>query len=143
MRLVVTTPAGIVIDADHVGYVRAEDATGSFGLLPHHDEFLTVLAISIVTWRSSDDREHHVAVRGGVLTMTGGESVEIATREARAGDDLEALEREVIAQYHAEAEATATAAREAMRLEGALVRQVLRYVRPALSLPRFREENEP
>ncbi len=143
MRLVVTTPAGIVVDADEVHHVRAEDATGAFGLMPHHDELLTVLEISIVTWRDHDDREHHVAVCGGVLTMTAGERVEIATREAQTGDDLAALEREVVARYRAEAEATATAAREAARLESAIVRQMLHYLRPELRVPRFREEGEP
>lgn len=143
MRLAVTTPAGILVDVDEVRHVRAEDASGAFGLMPHHDEFLTVLEISVVTWRDHDDREHHVAVRGGVLTMTAGERVEIATREAQTGDDLAELERDVVARYRAEAEATATAAREATRLESAIVRQVLHYLRPELRVPRFREESEP
>jgi len=143
MRLVVTTPAGIVVDADDVHHVRAEDATGAFGLLPHHDEFLTVLAISVVTWRDREDREHHVAVRGGVLSMSGGAHVEIATREAQTGDDLAALERDVVTRYQSEVEANATASREAARLESAIVRQVLHYLRPELRMPRFREENEP
>ena len=142
MKLVVTTPAGVVVDSDDVCHVRAEDATGAFGLLPHHDELLTVLAISVVRWRDSEGREHHVAVRGGVLTMTGGTYVEIATREAQAGDDLEALERDVLARYRAEAEATAAAARDAARLEAAIVRQVLRYLHPGAHLPRLREELE-
>jgi F-type H+-transporting ATPase subunit epsilon len=124
----VTTPSSIVVDAATVRHVRAEDETGAFGLLPHHTDLLAVLAISVVTWRDEDEREHHVAVRGGVLTTSGGERVEIATREAQASDDLDALEREVLARYRAEAEATAAAATEAARLEAALVHQVLRYL---------------
>lgn len=143
MRLVVTTPAGIAVDADGVRHVRAEDATGAFGLLPRHDDLLTVLAISVVTWRDADDRERHVAVHGGVLAMTGGQRVEIATRQAQAGEDLAALEREVVAGYRAQAEAAAAAAREAARLESAIVRQILRYLRPGARVPRFREEAAP
>lgn len=140
MRLVVATPAGVVVEADGVRHVRAEDATGAFGVLPRHADFLTVLEISVVTWRGSDDREHHVAVRGGVLAATGGRQVEIATREAVAGDDLDALERAVVARYRAEAASAAAATRETARLEAAIVRQILRYARPDTRLPSFREE---
>jgi F-type H+-transporting ATPase subunit epsilon len=143
MRLVVTTPSGIVVDVAVVRHVRAEDDTGAFGLLSHHADLLTVLAISVVTWRDEDDREHHVAVRGGVLTMTGGARIEIATREAECGDDLETLERVVVARYRAYVEASAAASSETARLEGAMVRQVLRYLRPGLAIPTFREEVEP
>ena len=142
MKLVVTTPAGIVVDADHVRHVRAEDPTGAFGVLPHHADFLTVLAISVVTWRDRDDREHHVAVRGGVLTVTGGQRVEIAAREAEAGEDLDELERAVVARYRAEAAASVAAAREAAQLEAAIIRRLLRYVRPDGRVPSFREETE-
>ena len=140
MRLVVTTPAGVVVDAEDVRHVRAEDKTGAFGLLPHHDAFLTVLAISVVTWRDRDDREHHVAVRGGVLKMARDDRVEVATRDAQAGDDLGALERAVVARYRAEAEAAAAANREAARLEAALVRRVLRYFHPDARVASVREE---
>jgi F-type H+-transporting ATPase subunit epsilon len=137
---VITTPVGIVVDVADVRHVRAEDATGAFGLLPHHDELLTVLAISVVTWRGGDTHEHHVAVAGGVLTMTGGDRVEIATRDAQAGDDLAELERAVVARYRAEVAARAATSREAAKLESALVRRVLRYVLPGTRLPSFREE---
>jgi len=140
VRLVVTTPSGIAVDAADVRYVRAEDDTGAFGLLPRHGDFLTVLAISVVTWRDRDDHERHVAVRGGLLTMSAGDLVQIATRDAQPGDDLEALEHAVVARYRADAAAAAEAAREASRLETAIVRRVLRYLRPGLAIPSFREE---
>ena len=142
MRLVVTTPHGILVNTDGVRYVRAEDLTGALGLLPHHADFLTALAISVVSWRDRDDREHHVAVRGGVLTMSGGDRIEIATRDAQAAEDLAALEHDVVARYRAEAEATAAAARETRWLEGAIVRQALRYLQPDIRLPRDFEERE-
>jgi F-type H+-transporting ATPase subunit epsilon len=143
VRLVVTTQAGISVDVEGVRHVRAEDGTGAFGLLAHHGDLITVLAISVVTWRDESEREHHLAVRGGVLTMTSGELVQVATREAQAGDDLEVLERAVVERYRAEANATAAARREAMRFESAIVRRVLRYIRPTLALPALREEHEP
>jgi F-type H+-transporting ATPase subunit epsilon len=44
MRLIVSTPLAIVVDTDDVMHLRAEDETGAFGILPRHDNFLTVLA---------------------------------------------------------------------------------------------------
>jgi len=143
VRLAVTTPAGVVVHADDVRHVRAEDATGAFGILPHHDAFLTVLAISVITWRDRGDREHHVAVRGGVLRVSRDDRVEVATRDAEAGDDLEALEHAVVARYRAEAEAAAAANREAARLEAALIRRVLRTLRPGARIGSVREESLP
>ena len=69
MRLLVTTPMAVIVDADSVRHVRAEDETGAFGILPGHADFITALAVSVITWRNGTDEEHHVAVRGGVLTV--------------------------------------------------------------------------
>lgn len=104
MRLVVTTPFDVVIDREDVAYVRAEDATGAFGILPRHADMLTALTVSVVTWRDHSGREHHVAVREGMLEVRGGESVAIATREAVPGDDLEQLVDQAIARFYSAAE---------------------------------------
>ena len=56
MRLTVTTPLAIVVEADDVAHLRAEDETGAFGILPGHADFLTALAVSVVTWRDSARR---------------------------------------------------------------------------------------
>ncbi len=56
MKLIVTTPSAVVVEADSVHHVRAEDETGAFGILPDHADFLTVLAISVITWERSDGR---------------------------------------------------------------------------------------
>ncbi len=98
MRLLVTTPFAIVVRAEQVAHVRAEDPTGAFGILPHHAGFLTVLVPSVLSWRGADGREGHCAVRGGVLTVEGQE-VSVATREAVPADDLEALEHEVVDRF--------------------------------------------
>jgi len=50
MRLRIITPLFVVVDEDGVLALRAEDATGSFGILPRHADFLTRLAISVVSW---------------------------------------------------------------------------------------------
>jgi F0F1-type ATP synthase epsilon subunit len=47
MRLTVSTPLAVVVDADDVAHLRAEDETGAFGIMPDHADFLTVLTISV------------------------------------------------------------------------------------------------
>lgn len=86
MRLTVTTPLAIVVDAGDAAHLRAEDATGAFGILPGHADFLTALAPSVVSWRDTAGREHHVAVRGGMLRVHGGDTVAVASPEAVPGE---------------------------------------------------------
>jgi len=129
MRLMVTTPVDVVLNADGVAHVRAEDESGSFGILPGHADFLTALTVSVVAWRDAAARERYVAVRGGLLRVGGGDTVEIASREAMAGDDLQALESEVMSRYRESAEAEETARAQAARLQMAAIRQIVSYLR--------------
>jgi F-type H+-transporting ATPase subunit epsilon len=128
MRLLVTTPTTVVVDADDVQHVRAEDATGAFGILPGHADFITVLAVSVITWRNSADQVHHVAVRGGVLTVRDGSLVEVATRDAVGEDTLGELDEAVLARFRQEVVAETEARVSAARLQIATMRQLQRYL---------------
>lgn len=128
MRLLVTTPLSVIVDDDDVRHVRAEDDTGAFGVLPHHADFVTVLSVSVITWRNSRDEEHHVAVRGGVLTVRGGDLVEVATREAVGEDTLRRLGRAVLERFREEARAEEESRISATRLHIAAIRQIQRYL---------------
>ena len=99
MRLSVATPLAIVVEADDVTHVRAEDETGAFGILTGHADFLTVLAVSVLSWRDGSGVEHHVAVRGGALEVRSGDTIAVATPEATPGDDLGHLESDVLAGF--------------------------------------------
>src|SRR6516162_3620423 len=92
-------PFAIVSEADDVAHLRAEDATGAFGILPGHADFLTALAISVVSWRNHAGDEHYVAVRGGMLEVRGGNTITIATRDAVTADNLARLETDVLAAF--------------------------------------------
>ncbi len=129
MRLTVTTPFSIVVDTGDVAHLRGEDATGAFGILPGHADFLTVLAISVVSWTDGQGAEHHAAVRGGVLEVRDGDTVSIATREAVPGDDLKRLEEEVLSRFHTELSEEQTARSDAQRLYLAAIRQIYRFLR--------------
>ncbi|MGB8273809.1 MAG: F0F1 ATP synthase subunit epsilon [Alphaproteobacteria bacterium] len=146
MRLVIATPLAVVVDTPDVAHVRAEDDTGSFGILEHHADFLTVLAISVLSWRDGSSVEHYAAVRGGVLSVTGGRTVRVATREAVAGTDLQELETAVLARFREEVGAEQMARTGAARLQIAAIREICRYLRPESArraLPRLSAQEVP
>jgi F-type H+-transporting ATPase subunit epsilon len=129
MKLTVSTPLAVALEADDVRHLRAEDATGAFGILPGHADFLTALSASVIRWRHDHGPEHYMAVRGGVLEVSGGIMIAIATPEAVAGDDLGRLEAEALARFRQQAADEQTARTDAQRLYLAALRQIIRYVR--------------
>lgn len=130
MRLLITTPTAIVVDEHDVAAVRAEDESGSFGILNGHAEFLTALAICVVSWRQTDGRQRFCAVRRGVLSVVNGNEVAIATREAIVSDDLDRLEHVVLTKFHEAIEAERTVRTESLQLQMRAIRQIVRYLRP-------------
>ncbi len=130
MRLLITTPTSVVIDEQNVVAVRAEDESGSFGILDGHADFLTALTVSVVSWHHTDDRQRFCAVRRGLLSVTNGSEVAIATREAIAGNNLARLEEEVLMQFRDELEAERTARTESLQLQMQAIRKIVRYLRP-------------
>jgi F-type H+-transporting ATPase subunit epsilon len=130
MRLVITTPTKVVIDDSDVIAVRAEDESGSFGILNGHADLLTALTVSVVSWHHGDDRRRFCAVRRGVLSVSNGSEVAIATREAIPGDDLDRLEQVVLAEFREALEAERTARTESLQLQMKAIKQIVRYLRP-------------
>ena len=128
MRLRITTPLAVVVDEDGILSLRAEDATGSFGILPHHADFLTSLVISIVSWQSSDEKRHYCAVRGGVLSVDAGRDIAVATREAVAGDDPGTLDQTVLGRFRADIETEKTERAESTRLQLNAIRQIVSHL---------------
>jgi F-type H+-transporting ATPase subunit epsilon len=130
VRLLITTPTGVVVDDPNVAALRAEDESGSFGILKGHADLLTALTVSIVGWHRDDGRRRHCAVRRGVLSVTKGEEIAIATREAIAGGDLDHLEQVVLAEFQQRLDTERTARTESLRLQMKAIRQIVRYLRP-------------
>lgn len=129
-HLLIATPQRILVDRDDIVALRAEDASGSFGLLPGHVDFLTVLSPSVVRWRFGADGQGYCAVHSGVLSLAGRE-LRIACREGVLGDDLEALEMQVHQAREQERETLRQARVEQLRLHTQAVRHLVRYLRPA------------
>jgi F-type H+-transporting ATPase subunit epsilon len=130
MRLIVSTPFATIVRVADVVHVRAEDASGAFGVLHGHADFLTALAICVLTWRDARDEEHYIAVRGGMLFVERGETVTVATPEAVMGQNLHQLEAEVLSQFRRRIEEERTSRSDAQRLQLAAIRQIIRLLRP-------------
>jgi F-type H+-transporting ATPase subunit epsilon len=128
MRLKVVTPLSVVVD-ETIDSLRGEDASGSFGILPGHALFMTALAVSIVSWKKAG-HEGFCALRGGVMTVTGGAAIDIATREAVSGDDLATLDAEVLARFQADEDEERVEHVETMRLQMHAIRQIISRLRP-------------
>ena len=130
MRLLITTPTAIVVDEPNVTSVRAGDDSGSFGILRGHQDLLTALNVSIVSWRDADNRVHYCAVRRGVLSVTDGSEIAIATREAIPGDDLDRLEEVVLSQFRERSETERASRTRSLQLQMKAIRQIVQYLRP-------------
>lgn len=130
MKLRITMPTALVAELDDVVHLRAEDASGAFGILRRHADFLTALETSVVSWRRANGAEGHCAVRGGVLTVSGGERIAIATREAVPGDDLVRLEAEVLEAFRHQTAEEQSARAGAAQMQLAAMRRIFDYLRP-------------
>lgn len=127
LHLVVTTPDRVLVDRADVVSVRAEDASGAFGLLAGHTDLLTVLTPSVLHWRGADGALGHCAVQGGVLTVEQhGSRIAVACRRGEVGDDLARLEAEIRAHRDSETDAERRARVDALRLHALAVRRLLR-----------------
>ncbi len=132
MRLRITTPLSVVVDQDAVRIVSAEDASGGFGIQPRHEDFLTSLAVGVVSWEGAAGPRHYCAVRGGVLTVTGGREVAVTTREAIPGDDLATLEQAILDRFGADAEAERSGRIDSTKLQLRAIREIVRHLRPSM-----------
>src|SRR5208337_4323114 len=125
LHLTITTPTTVLVDSDDVVAVRAEDESGGFGILPGHADLLTTLTPSVVRWRTVAGAARFCAVRGGVFTVSLGQRVAIACREAIVGDALEDLEAQVRAARAKQLAADRRAHVEQVRLHAAAVRELV------------------
>ena len=136
MRLRIVTPLSVVVD-EQSDSLQARDASGSFGIRPGHATFLTALTVSIVSWKTAG-AERFCALRGGVLAVTGGNTIAIATREAVTGNDLATLDVGALARFQSEADDERVEHVETMRLQMQAVRQMINRLQPGADTGAFR-----
>ena len=132
MRLRITTPLTVVVDEDAVRIVSAEDASGGFGIQPHHADFLTSLAVGVVSWEDAAGSRHYCAVQGGVLSVTGGQEVSVTTREAIPGDDITTLDQTILDRFGADTTAEQAGRIDSTKLQLRAIREIVRHLRPRM-----------
>lgn len=122
LRLKVLLPTQVLLDRE-VGKVVAEAPNGSFGLLPHHIDFVAALTPGILLYEA-DGRELFLAHDEGVLVKCAQE-VLVSTRGAVAGEDLGEL-REAVRSRYLQLDEKERLARSALaRLEAGVVRRFI------------------
>jgi F-type H+-transporting ATPase subunit epsilon len=129
MKLTVSTPTAVVEEVDELRCVRAEDETGSFGIMPGHADFVTVLPVTVVGWTAMDGREGFVLVRQGVMTVSDGKHLEIAARDAFRNDELRELGETVTEVLRQTDEMEDVARKSDTRMHIATIRQVEKMLR--------------
>lgn len=118
----ILAPDGVV-SRERISSLEAEDASGRFGIWPHHEPFFTVLAPGVLVYRLANGQEQYAAVDGGVLLVDHGRA-SIVSREALTSarlDDVAGKARELLAARRALERSTSSAFAE---LEAALAKQL-------------------
>jgi F-type H+-transporting ATPase subunit epsilon len=135
MKLTVLTPTALVLEVEDVRRLRARDATGELGIRPGHGDFLTLLEVSVLDYTAGDGPVRYVAVAGGVLSVEGGQAVQVLSDEAVAGDDLRELEATTLESFRHRVSTEETAATGLARLHVALMRRLESFLRPGRAAP--------
>lgn len=128
MKLTITSPFGIIVDQEEILSLQAEDATGSFGILPLHADFMTVLGISVLSWQDVQEKTFYCAVNNGIFVVSGGVNVSIATREAVVGEDLADLKQRVLGEFSIARELESKTRLTQERFQAETIRRIQDYL---------------
>jgi F-type H+-transporting ATPase subunit epsilon len=96
MKLKVLLPTNILVDQE-VTKVTAEAKNGSFGILPRHVDFVTILIPGLFSFET-EEGEEFLAVAEGVLVKRGTEVI-VSVRNAVRGKNLGELRTAVEEQF--------------------------------------------
>ena len=96
MILKVLLPTKILVDQE-VTKVTAEAENGSFGILPRHVDFVTILIPGLLSFETEEEEEF-LAVAEGVLVKRGSEVI-VSVRNAVRGKNLGELRTAVEEQF--------------------------------------------
>lgn len=128
MKLTITTPLDLLVRDEDILSLRAEDASGNFGIFPHHSDFMTVLGVSVVSWHNVMGEMRYCAVNNGILIITGGKHIAIATREAVVGSDLVDLKQRVLEEFTAARALESKTRLSQERLQAETIQRIQNYL---------------
>ena len=123
MKLTVWLPTEVLLE-EEVTRIRAEAQNGWFGILPKHVDFVTALVPGVLRFERRGEPEEYVAVDYGILVKCGPE-VNISTRNAVRGANIEQLQAGVEQRFREREELEKKARAFEAKLETDLVRRLL------------------
>lgn len=100
-----------------------EDASGSFGLMAHHQRFMTVLAFGLARLTLADGGRRYVGLAGGLLYFVDNE-LRISTRRYLIGTDAAAIGATLAQVMLAEEQALALTRQKLHRLEAEMLQRL-------------------
>ena len=131
MRLLITTPTAVIVDERDVVAVRAEDESGSFGILDGHADFLTALTVSVVSWHRADDRQ--TVLRGAARRAVGHQAAaKSRSRHAKRSPAMISPISNASCWRNSAKRSKPSEWREprGLQLQMQAIRQIVRYLRP-------------
>lgn len=108
---------------ENVESFSAEDATGSFNLLPRHERFMTVLSFGLTRFRLSDGRTEFLGLPGGVLYFSDN-VLNISTRRCLRDTDPSRIAQILSRELLEEERELEEARHKLRRLEAEMVRRL-------------------
>lgn len=100
-----------------------EDASGSFGLMAHHQRFMTVLAVGLARLTLADAGKRYLGLPGGLLYFVDNE-LRISTRRYLIGTDAAAIGATLAQVMLAEEQALALTRQKLHRLEAEMLQRL-------------------
>ncbi len=85
----------------------------------------------MVSWKSRDGTRHYCAVRHGVISVTAGRDIAIATRQAVTGDNLATLDETILRGFRGDVETERAGRAETTRLQLNAIRRIVGHLRPS------------
>lgn len=119
----VFSPIGVLLDTE-IQKVDFEAIDGFFTLLPKHVDFVTALKTGILTYTTSDKKEHFMACNQGVLVKKGDE-VHLSTKLGILDDNLEQLKKTIEIDFKEMEEARKETNKTMARLEVGLTKGLM------------------
>ena len=101
-----------------------EDASGCFGIQPHHARFMTTLVFGLSRFRLGTENWHYLALPGAVAYFNNNE-LTISTRHFLIDTDLERISTLLEQQLIAEEENVRTTRESLHHMEQAMLKRML------------------
>ncbi len=94
LHLKILLPHAIFLETDGVVNVQVETRVGAYGFLPQRLDCVASIAPGLLTYITTDEKEHHIAVDRGLLVKSG-KTISVAVRNAIGGTDLGELHKSI------------------------------------------------